>query len=117
AEAGGVCCGLFSRSPPRAATVTAELLWRGQFLSRLALPVLGRAEFVGGLRLQMPTLAVCLGEQTVACQTFVSTQCRGVIASALLSAANSLAPVADLNLHVEFRSEPGNTVLTLPVQL
>src|SRR5262249_12535758 len=35
----------------------------------------------------------------------------------LLSAANSLAPVADLNLRVEFRSEPGNTVLTLPVQL
>src|SRR5689334_11239576 len=92
-EDGGDNCRLFFRFPPPAETATAELVWRGQFLTRVHLPVLGRAEFVQGLRLQHPTLAVCLGEQTVACQTFVSTQCRGLVASALLSAPTSLAPV------------------------
>jgi hypothetical protein len=116
-EESGDNCRLFFRFPPPAETATAELLWRGQFLTRMPLPMLDRTEFVQGLRLQHPTLSVCLGEQTVACQTFVSTQCRGLIASALLTAATSLAPVVDLDLHVEFKSEPGGAVIRVPVQL
>jgi hypothetical protein len=116
-EETGDNCRLFFRFPPPAETTTAELLWRGQFLTRLPLPMLSREEFVQGLRLQMPTLSVSLGEQTVACQTFVSTQCRGVVATALLSAATSLAPVVDLGLRVELRAEPGGGCVRAPVQL
>ena len=110
-------CRLFFRFPPPPETTTAEMLWRGQFLARVALPVLTRADFIQALRLQHPTLSVCLGEQTVACHTFVSTLCRGLVATALLSAPTSLAPVVDLNLHVEFRSETAGTVIRVPVQL
>jgi hypothetical protein len=105
------------RLPPPAQTVTAELLWKAHPLGQLVLPVLGRAEFVQRLSLQMPTLSVRLGEQTVACQTFVSTQCQGLMASALLSNATSLVPLWDLGLRVEFRSERGGPVQNVPVQL
>jgi hypothetical protein len=110
------CCRLFFRLPAPQQTITAELLWRTHVLGRLTLPVLPRAEFVQQLCLQMPSLAVCLGEQTVACQTFVSTQCRGLIASALLVSPTALAPILDLGLRVEFQSGPGVAPLSVPVQ-
>ena len=49
--------------------------------ARSTLPFLSREEFLHGLRLQMPTLFVRLGEESVACQTFVASQCRGLLAS------------------------------------
>src|SRR5262249_38945803 len=101
--------------PPH--TLTAELVWRNHVLGQVALPVLPRAEFVQRLSLQMPTLSARLGEQSVACQTFVSTQCKGLIATALLTSATSLVPVLDLGLHVEFRSEKGGPAHRVPVQL
>src|SRR5438874_10066307 len=108
---------LFFRLPTPAATALAELQWRGEPKGRLQLPVLSRDEFMQRFSLQMPTLAVTLGEQTVACQTFVATQCRGVLASAVLSSGSCLAPVADLHLRVEFRTEEGESPFTVPVQL
>src|SRR6266545_4365465 len=114
----GDFCRLFFRFPPPIDTTTAELLWRGQSLKGLPLPTLGRVEFIRGLRLQSPTLSVILGQQTVACQTFVSTQCRGLVATALLTSATSLAPIVDLNLRVELQAEPSGQVLgSYPVQL
>jgi hypothetical protein len=62
-------------------------------------------------------LSVQVGGQTVACQTFVSTQCKGVIASALLTSPFSLVPVLDLGLHMEFRPEKGGPTQSVPVQL
>ncbi len=106
----------FRLSPPRE-TATAELLYRGQVLGALRLPVLTRAEFIGRLRLQMPTLFVRLGEHSVACQTFVATQCRGLLLSALVTSPTSLVPLLDLGLHVEFRSERSGTVYTVPARL
>src|SRR5439155_3111531 len=74
---------LFFRFPPPPRTTTAELLWRGQSIGQLTLPVIDAATFLAGLRLQLPTLSVRLGEQSVACQTFVATQCKGLAASAV----------------------------------
>jgi hypothetical protein len=105
------------RLQPPGRTVTAELLWRHHRLGQLTLPHLSREDFLHGIRLQMPTLFVRLGDQSVACQTFVSMQCRGLMASAVLSSPTSLAPLADLGLQVEFRAERGGPVQTLAAQL
>jgi hypothetical protein len=108
---------LFFHFPPPPRTTTAELLWRGQSLGQLTLPVIDAATFLAGLRLQLPTLSARLGGQSVACQTFVATQCRGLSASAVLVSPTSLAPLADLGLHVEFRSERDGTVFDVPAPL
>src|SRR5581483_5217869 len=108
---------LFFRFPPPPRTTTAEVLWRGHTLGQLTLPVIDAATFVAGLRLQLPSLAVRLGEQTVACQTFVATQCKGLVASAVLASPTSLAPLADLGLHVEFRGERDGSLFDVPVPL
>src|SRR5262249_23273972 len=92
---------------PPGAVVNAELLYRDRALGQLTLPFLGRDEFLAGLRLEMPTLFVRLGNESVACQTFVSTQCRGLMAGAVLVSPTSLVPLLDLDL--EFRcARPGS---------
>jgi hypothetical protein len=108
---------LFFRFSPPHTTTTAELLWKGHTLGQLTLPVIDAATFVAGLRLQLPTLSIRLGEQSVACQTFVATQCKGLVANAVLVSPTSLAPLADLGLHVEFRSERDAKVFDVPVPL
>jgi hypothetical protein len=110
-------CRVFFRLQPPTQTTPAELVWRSTVLGRLVLPVLGRDEFVQRLLLQMPTLSVRLGEQTVACQTFVATQCKGLVATAVLASPTSLVPVLDLGLRVEFRSERGGSCYSVPIQL
>lgn len=100
---------LFFRLPTPRQSTMVELFWREQSLGQITLPVLGREDFLEALRVQMPTLFVRLGEQSVACQTFVGVQCRGLTAGALLSCPiSSLVPLLDLGLHVEFRSDRGS---------
>jgi hypothetical protein len=106
----------FRFSPPRQST-TAEIVYRGNPLGQVALPMINREEFVRNLRVQMPTLFVRLGGQSVACQTFVSTQCKGLMASAVVASPTSLAPLLDLGLQVEFRSERTGAVLAVPAPL
>lgn len=108
---------LLFRIPTPPTTTIAELLWRDHVLGQLTLPVLGRDEFLDSLRLILPTLFVRLGDESVACQTFVSTQCRGLVASAVLVSPTSLAPLAELEMQVEFRSERGGTVYAVPIRL
>jgi hypothetical protein len=110
-------CHVFFRLQTPAQTVPAELLWRSASLGQITLPILPRTDFLQRLTLQMPTLSVVLGEQNVACQTFVATQCRGMIATALLSSPTSLAPIADLGLQVELRCERGGPAHRVPVQM
>jgi hypothetical protein len=105
------------RVPPPGATVAAELLYRERVLGELTLPFLSRDEFIQNLRLQMPTLFVRLGDQSVACQTFVSSQCRGLMASAVLTSPTSLVPLLDLDLQVEFRCERSGTTSRAPAGL
>jgi hypothetical protein len=110
---------IFFRLPPLAQTTTAELYWRDKPMGQVTLPVLQRHEFLDKLSLQMPTLTVNLGRQSVACQSFISTQSRGLMASAMLTGATSLAPVLDLKFEVEFRAErwPATHGQRIPVQM
>jgi hypothetical protein len=108
---------LFFRFPPPGQIVTAELLYRNYSLGQLTLPTLSREEFVKHLQLQMPTLFVRLGDQSVACQTFVATQCRGLLLSAVVTSPTSLVPLLDLGLQVEFRSERGGATHAVPARL
>jgi hypothetical protein len=108
---------LLFRLPPPPCTTAAEVLWRDHPLGQLTLPVLSRDEFMRNLRLQMPTVSVRLGEETVACQTFVSTQCRGLLMSAVLASPTSLVPLLDLDLQVEIRNERGGPVQVVPARL
>ncbi|HTU17122.1 MAG TPA: hypothetical protein VMG10_03605 [Gemmataceae bacterium] len=105
------------RIVPPGDNVSVELLCRDKVLGQLALPFLSKDEFLQNLRLQMPTLCVQLGTQTVACQTFVSSQCRGLLASAVLTSSTSLVPMLDLELQVEFRCERGGSVTRVPACL
>jgi hypothetical protein len=98
---------LFFRFPPPGQSVIAELGYRNHLLGSFTLPALGKQEFINDLRLQMPTLFARLGEQSIACRTFVATQCRGLLLSAVLASPTSLAPLADLGLRVDLISESG----------
>jgi hypothetical protein len=105
------------RLTPPGETVTVELLCREKVMGQLTLPLLSKEEFLQNLRLLMPTLCVRLGTQTVACQTFVSSQCRGLLASAVLTSPTSLVPLLDLELQVEFRCERGGSATRVPAYL
>jgi hypothetical protein len=106
---------VFRLNPP-GRTVPADLLYRGHVLGRVVLPYLSREEFLAGLQLQMPTLFVRLGGESVACRTFVSTQCRGLLAGAVLASSTCLVPLLDLDLQVEFRCERTGSVFRVPVR-
>lgn len=109
--------GILFRLPPPTATTAAEILYRTHVLGQLTLPFLGREEFLRNLRLQLPTLFVRIGAENVACQTFVASQCRGLLANAVLVSPTSLVPILDLELQVEFRCERGGTFHRTPVRL
>jgi hypothetical protein len=108
---------LLFRLPVPAATTDGEILWKTKHLSRVSVPVLTAAEFVAGLRLTLPTVAIRLGAQTVAAQTFVASQGRGLVASCVLRSPTPLAPAADLGLRAVFRSERTGTAHEVPVTL
>jgi hypothetical protein len=105
------------RLDPPGVTTTAEVLYRNHVLGQLTLPYLGREEFIQGLRLQMPTLSVRLDRECVACQTFVATQGKGLIANALMTSPTSLVPLLDLDLSVEFKNERGGAGQTVSARL
>jgi hypothetical protein len=110
-------CHVFFRIPTPAASTTAEVRWRSRILGQLTLPVLSCEEFLGNLRIQMPALFVRIADQSVAAQTFVSSQCKGLMASAVITSPTSLAPLRDLGVQVEFRSERSGTICTVPTAL
>jgi hypothetical protein len=110
------------RLTPPSTTSTVELLYRNRLLGQLTLPFLSRDEFLQNIRVQMPTLFVRIGEDSVACQTFVTNQCRGLLATGLVVSPTSLAPLLDLELSVEFRNErvgvrAGSAVSRVPARL
>ncbi|OAI40920.1 hypothetical protein AYO40_04055 [Planctomycetaceae bacterium SCGC AG-212-D15] len=107
---------LHFRFAPPTRSLAAEVHWRERRLGMLTLPILSMEEFLANLRLQRPTLFVRLGDQTVPCQTFVSAQCRGLLASAILVSPTSLVPLLDLGLRVEFVPDRGAAQVA-PAQL
>jgi hypothetical protein len=108
---------LFFRLSVPSESTTAELTWRERALGQLTLPVVSRDEFVRQLSVQMPTAHARLGEQTIACQTFVSAQCQGLTVSGMLSSPVGLVPLADMDLRVETRREDGALVSQAPIRL
>jgi hypothetical protein len=105
------------RLPPPGTTTTAAVLYRDKVLGQLNLPYLSRQQFIDDLRLQMPTLYVRLGEESIACQTFVATQCKGLLASAVLVSPTSLTPLLDLDLQLELRCERSGATTRAPIVL
>src|SRR5262245_44956870 len=105
------------RFPPPACTCFAEVLFRGRPMAQLTLPVVSREEYVSGVRLEMPPAYVRLGAEAVACQTFVSGQCRGLLASGVLSNPAGLLPFLDVELEVEFRCERTGATQRIPARL
>jgi hypothetical protein len=68
------------------------------------------------LSVQMPTAHVRVGEQTIACQTFVTGQCQGLSLTGLLSSPAGLVPLADMNLRLEVCREDGTPFSSTPVR-
>lgn len=108
---------LLFRLPTPALSVVGELLWKHRLLSRVTVPVLTADEFLAGLHLSLPTVSARLGAQAVAARTFVASQCKGLVASAVIRSPRPLAPVADLGLRVAFRNERANAEYEVPVAL
>ncbi len=105
------------RVPPLLAPTVVEVRWRDRTLGQLTIPVVTRDAYIDNLRLQMPLVFARLGDETVACQTFVSTQCKGLYATGMLTSPTCLAPLPDLDLAVEFRNERGGPPYRFPVRL
>jgi hypothetical protein len=103
--------------PPQGHPTVVELQWRGTSVSQVVLPSLSAAEFVEQLRVESPTVFARLGDTSVACQTIVAKQCRGLVASALLTSPTSLVPLLDLDLVVEFAEEKAFYVERAPLHL
>ena len=108
---------LVFRIPTPPASVAGELLWKHRLLSRVTVPVLTADDFLAGLHLLLPTVAVRFGAQAVAARTFVASQCKGLIASAVLRSPTPLAPLADLGLRVCFHNERTGTEYEVPAVL
>lgn len=105
------------RLPVPTQRTTVELTWNSRSLGQMTMPVLPQVAFCRQLGLEMPTLAVRLGADVVPCQTYVSSQCQELLATALLTCETSLVPLVDLDLHVEFQSERDGEVRVVPVRL
>jgi len=108
---------LLFRVPVQTQTFAIQVLWREHSLGQMTLPVLSRDDFCKSLSLQWPTLSVCLSEHSVASQTYVSAQCDGLVANALLVSPTSLAPLQDLELRVELRPERTGNARSVSAQL
>jgi len=106
----------FSFSPPTSSTV-AEVLYQERSLGQLHIRYHSREDFLAQLRLEMPTLAVRLGGETVACQRFVSGQSRGLVASVVLSSPATLVPLLSLSPHLTLRCDRTGAVVRAPIRL
>ena len=95
----------------------AELTWRDRTLGRAEISILSKETFLESLKLQLPTLHVRIGEECVAAQTFISSQCSGLSMAGLLTAPTSLAPIVELGVTIEVRGEFGEVMASVPVPL
>jgi hypothetical protein len=93
---------VFFRIPVPAQTCSAEVFWRDHPLGKAEVPVVAQADFLHGLALRMEGFHIGIkGGHTAPCQVFVSGQCQTLSASAVIESAGPLAPIADLDLHLE----------------
>jgi hypothetical protein len=117
-EDGGERFRVFFRLATPERSVEAELFYKERRLGVVPLPIMSMSEFTDGLRIDMPTVLVRVGNQNVPCQTVVASQCKGWQGCAVVvSRSGSLAPLGDLGLNVQFRSERDGTSIDAPVAL
>jgi hypothetical protein len=107
---------LFFRLPVPRQSVSAELIWRDRTLGQVTLPVVSRDDFLRQLSVQMPTAHVCVGDQTIACQTFVSGQCQGLTVTGVLASPVGLVPLADMNVRLEIWRDDHGLVSQVPIR-
>lgn len=108
---------LFFRFPTPSASTEVRLYWRDHELGRAAVRIVPRDAYLRDFRLLTPTVSVRIGDELVAAQTFVSSQCRGLFATAQIANAGGLASLVDLGLCVQFRSERDGVVEEVPIRL
>jgi hypothetical protein len=93
---------IFFRFAVPAQNCNAEVFWRDRPLGKVELPVDAQADFLQGLTLRLAAVHVGIkGGHAACCQAFVSGQCQTLSASAVIENAGPLAPIADLDLHVQ----------------
>jgi hypothetical protein len=105
------------RLPPLRQTMGVELYWKSILLGQTVLPLLTVDRFIDGLRVDAATVFARIGDHTVPCQAFIASQCRGLLATSILSSATSLAPLLDLDLTVEFTEQRSGDTQHVPVRL
>jgi hypothetical protein len=105
------------RFPMMARSGSVTIAWRNARFAEISLPLLSCEDFIRNVRLERPTVFARIGEDSVACQTFVVNQCREVMAAGLLESPTSLAPVHDAGLTLDVRNERGEIVQSLPLRL
>jgi hypothetical protein len=115
-EPGETAARLFFRLPVPRQSTTAELMWRERTLGQVTLPVVSAEDFLRQLSVQMPTAHVRLGEQTIACQAFVSGQCQALTVTGMLTSPAGLVPLADMDFRIEVRREDSTLVSRVPVR-
>ena len=108
---------LYFRFPVPKATGTAELLWKQHVLGRVEIPVVTPEQFLSELRLHLPTAFVSVEGRSVAAQTFVTTQQKGLSASGMIQSPTGLMPLIDLGLNATFRTARGTKTVVTSVPL
>jgi hypothetical protein len=108
---------LYFRFPVPKATGTAELLWKQHVLGRVEIPVVTPEQFLTELRLSLPSAFVSVNGRSVAAQTFVTTQQRGLTAAAVVQSPTGLVPLLDIGLTATFRTARGSKTVVTPVPL
>jgi len=108
---------LYFRFPVPKASGTAELMWRQHVLGRVEIPVVTPEQFLSELRLHLPTAFVSVEGRSVAAQTFVTTQQKGLSASGMIQSPTGLMPLIDLGLNATFRTARGTKTVVTSVPL
>ncbi len=108
---------LYFRFPVPKATGTAELMWKQHVLGHVEIPVVTPEQFLSDLRLHLPTAFVSVEGRSVAAQTFVTTQQKGLSASGLIRSPTGLMPLLDLGLNATFHTNRGTKTVVTAVPL
>jgi len=105
------------RVPTPSTTLTGEVVWMGQPVANVTIPILSADEFLSSVRLTSPTLAVRRAGQVVPTRLFVLKDARGLVASVGLASTHPLASMAELGLTAVFRHERSGRAWEVPVAL
>ncbi|HZZ81158.1 MAG TPA: hypothetical protein VFE62_21830 [Gemmataceae bacterium] len=108
---------VFFRVPVPARSCSAEVSWRDHLLGKVEIPIIARDDFVRGVALRLASAHIGIkGGRTAPCLAFVSGQAQTLAANAVVETPGPLAPLADLDLHVNV-SRHGNLIGNLPLVL